>query len=395
MFKVHSIFGLLLLIAESDFGPLRSLLAFCLNEENERSEGHFTVSGFDSSLNRDVTLDFTVKPDGESLCALSWLAPYEKNSLTKIIDRENGDTILAPKRLGGATGIVIHVYGKNRNTHWSLETLFPNGFVSGAFIRSFIVQAMEVHSEVFEDGMAIPLRVTDSSKIREQYWLEKGIGKTYYEGEWNLEYECLKKMNTDTYYHLKEYSAIAQDRKAIFDFLEDKSTFHKQHRLGGLFWRLLQDWKNKRSSEELESITIRQFIQEFTPLWKAYIEDDTFEKSPSTRQEMSRLIFVYFFHDDQLWELLARQVLSNYAGNCFQMIGYPTDLKPRQLTFAWNSGRLHSDAPVSIEMLHFPNLVEYFALFTLFSCFFTYFGYFFLITIRQKKASRFDTYIEL
>ena len=45
--------------------------------------------------------------------------------------------------------------------------------------------------------------------------------ETYYEGEWNLEYECLKKMNTETYHYLKEYSAMAQDRKAIFAFSED------------------------------------------------------------------------------------------------------------------------------------------------------------------------------
>merc|ERR1719461_442113 len=54
---------------------------------------------------------------------------------------------------------------------WELVSFFPQGHVSGSFFRSFIAQGMAVHSAL--TNKEVYLSLTDSSNIRQQYWLEK------------------------------------------------------------------------------------------------------------------------------------------------------------------------------------------------------------------------------
>merc|ERR1719433_132195 len=48
---------------------------------------------------------------------------------------------------------------------------------------------MTVYSKMV--GKEVVLKLHDASIIRQQYWLAKKQGKTYYEAKWNLEYDCL------------------------------------------------------------------------------------------------------------------------------------------------------------------------------------------------------------
>merc|ERR1719433_876703 len=97
-----------------------------------------------------------------------------EGSLTKITDRRTGERIVTEEEPSAFTRIAISIFGMGIHSYWTLDNLYPNGFITGAFLRSFIVQGLAIHSKEFASGRPIPLKLTDSCTLRELYWLEKG-----------------------------------------------------------------------------------------------------------------------------------------------------------------------------------------------------------------------------
>merc|ERR1712079_671873 len=85
---------------------------------------------------------------------------------------------------------------------------------------------------------------------------------------------------------------------------------------------------NSKSFAELQTMTIRQALNEFIPRWS---ESDRYTNY--YKQILAQNTFIYFFRNYQHWNQIARQVLSNYDWDCNSMRGYPEDSTPRQFQF--------------------------------------------------------------
>merc|ERR1719350_1474211 len=149
----------------------------------------FIVAGVDDF--RNVELTFEVSGAERSLhCSLSWQTnQYNPHGSIKSTRRDNNEPVELKDDVPALLGVFMNVYRGSR-ARWTLTGLYPGGLVSGRFIRSFIVQGLsELQTSLNVEN--IPLTLFDHSSNRELYWLENASGKTYYEGEWNLRYDCL------------------------------------------------------------------------------------------------------------------------------------------------------------------------------------------------------------
>jgi len=310
-----------------------SLIAFleaCVHP-GDRGDSELIVSGFDDNKNRHVVMVFKVISLGDRSCELIWDHSINDDSKTRITDHITGELITSPTKPGDSTRIAINAYGTGIDSYWELNNFYPNGFVSGSFLRSFIVKAIKTHSQEFAGGKPVPLKLTDSCTLREQYWLEKGTGKTYYEGFWNLEYECLLTLSQERLLYLYDLSRTIQDLPLIEAFIHDEPTLRESSmdKREEHFRTILQDWKANKTAHQIETMTIRQMLAEFNPFWRSRIQD--FDE----QQEFSRILFRFLFHYTPNWELIARQVLARFYPNCYRMIGYPIDPTHRVLHFGF------------------------------------------------------------
>jgi len=288
------------------------------------------VKGYDDKLNRDVTLAFHVDRVG-SLCDLRWDPPHFPDSHSKIIDKVTGERIIDPQHRNRQTGIgMSFTKGIAGKAWWNLDHLYPNGFVSGSFIRTFIVRGIKELSMRYLHGEPITLKLIDQSTIREQYWLEKGNGMTYYEGFWNLRYECLRGKEPEDYDQVILESLKAQDALALPVFVRGTpvfgtSYFHSLEK----FHRALSEWKRTKTEGELSNMTKREVLKEFMPFWKERIQDVA-----NIHQYIAQHVFEYFFQHDSNYFRLKKHVLHQESQpTCMQMSGYSFDTTSRVLSY--------------------------------------------------------------
>ena len=98
------------------------------------------------------------------------------------------------------------------------------------------------------------------------YWLEKGRGKTYYQGVWNVEYECLKEKYGTGLSNFLLKSAMA-DLAPAHIALSDKNFEpiplpNARHQFDVLFFskrfiRELQEWNATKTQHQIMNMNIR------------------------------------------------------------------------------------------------------------------------------------------
>jgi len=325
---------------------IERLLQSCFDKKIIAEQGpvrrSFTIKGKDNFRYVELTLQVTGDIFGRH-CALEWDASgiVELNSGKLIsIYQATGEPVKPTTSKSEFVAIGIDIFNFPV-PHWELSCLYPNGLVSGKFIKSFIVKAMNVHRKMLPE---IPLQfmLSDQSQNREMYWLEKGRGKTYYQGVWNVEYECLKEKYGTRLSDFLLKSAMA-DLAPAHIALSDKNLEpiplpNAKHQYDVLFFskrfiRELQEWNATKTQHQIMNMNIRQALNDFMPRWKR----PESELSESMKVALAKNTFTYFFRNHPDWDALARQVLLNFDSSCIYMTGAPLDPNPIPMTFSFTS----------------------------------------------------------
>jgi len=343
-FFLHFFFIILLATEE-----IERLLQSCFDKKTIAEQGSvtrrlFTIKGRDDFRYVELTFQVTGDIFGRH-CSLEWdasgIAELNSGKLISVYHATGEPvkpTTSHPANEFVAIGIDIYNFPV---PHWELGCLYPNGLVSGKFIKSFIVKAMSIHRKMLPE---IPLQfmLSDQSQIREIYWLEKGRGKTYYQRVWNLEYECLKERYGTGLNDFLLKSAMA-DLAPAHIALRDQNFEpiplpQARHEFDVLFFskrfiRELQEWNATKTEQQIANMNIRQALNDFIPRWKRPGNG----LSESMKASLAKNTFIYFFRNHPDWDALARQVLLNYDSSCIYMAGMPVDSRPMPMTFSYVS----------------------------------------------------------
>jgi len=373
----------------------RQMLTSCWNEDVDTDSAEFILDIPDDDY-RNLQIMFRIRRGfAGASCVIDFdESPDNFRGHLVSINKNNGKNVERTSPLFDMTGIEIQVHS-GANPRWEMASLFPNNLISGKAMRSFIIQGMSVHAEMI--GHSVKLGLHDQSDIREQFWLEKGWGLTYYEAVWNLEYECLleeKSAKEMILFH--QISASADSLPAMIalrDVSFEKVLTYRTRRPKFAFtlpFRIaLEDWNATKTHHELESMTVRQVLDEFIPTWK-----DQF--SSAERTGIAQSTFFYFFRHHPNFQDIARQVVFGYDSECDRASGIPRDPSPRTIhvRFVLKGSPQHSKIVTS------PDTVSHFC--SLLNSFFIYFLIFTIVIFcfwwwlhLQKVAISHDVYSEL
>jgi len=295
------------------------------------SKNSFRVRSVDDFRFVDIT--FEVSGAERSLhCSMDWANGLIPKGKINSVHRETNGAIPSPYDVPSIDGIHMNIYRGNR-ARWNLVGLYPCNLVSGKFVRSLISQGL-AELRRFLKLDYIPLVLFDHSTNREMYWLEKGKGLTYYEGVWNLEYECLIKLGEERYSEFRQISAQA-DKMLISQMFPHDSfgefgdpTFH----FDNLFKRWVFDYMGRIEQGNITNMTIREVLDEFLPLWR-----NANNYGEQTVRQLARNTFVYFFKNHLQFDMLCMQVLSGAYDDCRRMSGVPIDSTPYDFEFSYEA----------------------------------------------------------
>jgi len=322
------------------FSPLQQLIIWCFDPKILQHYGPpkddiFIVKAVE--FDRMVSIEFSVNGDDDGSGCLLEMNAHDIgdlplagaiNSLTlndnQPVRRRDPDAI---------TCIRIYIYAVNRGVeespYWELTNLCPNGLVSGKFIRSFIVQGIRQHSSLMH--VEIPLTLADQSNIRELYWLTKGVGQTYYEDQWNMEYDYFNCIEPEKQAAFSQMSRKADKRPASQAFADNN--FNPITAAGEIFefcylFQLeLENWRKTQDEAVINTWTIRKALDIFLPFWVSRYNE-------TMGQILAQNTFLYFFRHHPEFEKLARQVLTNQIADF--MTGNPRDPTPFDFDFTYN-----------------------------------------------------------
>lgn len=321
------------------FSPLQQLIIWCFDPKILQHYGPpkgdiFTVKAVESD--REVLIEFSVNGDDDGSGCLLEMNAHEIGDLP-LIGAINSLTLADSQPVlrrdpNAITCIRIYIYAVNRGVeespYWDLTNLCPNGLVSGEFIRSFIVQGIRQHSSLLH--VDIPLTLSDQSNIRELYWLTKGVGRTYYEDQWNMEYDYFSCVEPEEKAAFSQMSRKADSRPASVAFTD--YNFHPITAAGEIFefcyiFKLeLNNWRKTQDEAVINTWTIRQVLDSFLPFWVPRYNE-------TMGQILAQNTFLYFFRHHPEFEKLARQVLTNQIADF--MTGDPIDRSPFDFDFTY------------------------------------------------------------
>jgi len=296
-----------------------ALFDACFYHKEKLERAMFFVNGYDEQFGRDVSLAFIIISTG-NFCHLEWDRPHTPGSHTVIINRSTNDKVMRPQNVQKATQIGFEFASDRRVEHyWRLNHLFPNGYVSGSFLRSVLVKGMAKYSSKYFNEIPIPMKLLDKSNIMIEYWLEKGTGQTYYESFWNLKYDCLvHRLGDSNYGRVREIFSHAVENLVF----EGEKSYESEWKI--LFTPLLDEWKATKSQDELSAMKIRDFLKEFMPFWKTKVLDD------HDREVIAAEIVRFCFVDDPNYDIIEYQLLKS---QCRDMTGYPVDPSNREIGY--------------------------------------------------------------
>lgn len=334
--------------------------------EGIHPQGLFTVHGIDG--NREVTLTFKVETGASGLaCTLEWVQDdvHPENSKGSIrtvrisdnaaVDPIYDDSSQFPTEIR-MTLLNVISSDESEFDFIIIRSLHPNGLVSGKFIKDFLIFLEERYRHNNEIGMLAVIQ-QDFSNIRELYWLWKGEGRTYFEQEWNLEYDCLTTLPDEERVEFLQLSAGALDFPAMIALNQNEfphftgyspvpqptnedsepTTFTFNQKFVGS----LELYRMTKPEGAFQTMTIRDVLQEFIPTWTVG-SDGVFTQEEITM--MARNTFVYFFRNHPNFTSIAKQVLYGYDQDCDSMTGLLPETIPRDFDFTYQG--IDPQAPV-------------------------------------------------
>jgi len=356
--RVHILFTFIVLLECMNVAERKAILLQMLNDcfdiETLKKNGvprnaEFGISGKDDF--RNVNITFTLDSQQSlTMCKLEWTETFSKMyGRGKIISTrlDNGQPVennMLSKRYYAEdlTGVEILIHGEYPYS-WKVGILYPNNLVSGRFIRAFMNEGIKAHTDSLTRlekfrGDKVSIILSDTSTIRELYWLEKGHGKTYYQKVWELEYTCLVEdysTRLEAYYQRIQtldkitpahHVLLHADWSYLQNAQQENIVFEKE------FIREVTRWNATKTFAEIHSMTIRQAIDGLLPGLKRVTATDEY----NFRQVLFQNLVVFFFRKDPDWDIIARQVIYGFDDDCTQMYGFPPDEEsPTDFTFTY------------------------------------------------------------
>jgi len=321
---------------------LHELLKSCFDETYLHLHGapvnaKLTVKARDEF--RDVELTFDVSGDDKGYgCILAWDDWLVKRGSIKSVHHDTGQDVPRKTAVYGpldvfdkdgvsllrqVVGITIEIY----KDFWEITTFHPANLVSIYFVKDFIACGLAVHSKIL--GRQAYVRLSDMSPYRELSWLLKGKGRTFYEYDWNLEYECLMarmgpEMRTTFYEYSKRVGdesaedALSVEPNRRYDPVQNAWSWENPIRPFSVHFKdEMNEWiaidLNKKKKMNIRTAT-RDFIN-------FYKSKDLYDLKQSI--ELAQNTFVFFLRQQREFDLLARQVISGYDISCYLMRGAP------------------------------------------------------------------------
>jgi len=317
-----------------------------IKDDGPLDHGQFIVSGIDDD--KDVTIRFDVTGISGLQCTLHW-AEEESESIGSIQSVNVSNRMpIQPSWTGMPTEIKLKMSIVSSNEFIQIESLNPNGLTSGKFIRAVVFSLSDAFYEIFGESL-VTLLETDYSLNRELFWLVRAEGGTYFELEWGLEYECFLDLDYEVRMQMLEISAQAQNLPATMAFLPELQVYspiegknrdehdHDSFRFDHRFIEHLEIYKISKDQGAFETMTIRQVLKEFIPLW---LHDERY--TPLDVQLLAQNTFMYFFRNHpNFTDFLAAQVLTRFDTACNSMTGFPGDPEIADITFEFRKNTLH------------------------------------------------------
>jgi len=311
---------------------LRVLFKNCFNKINPVKNDLFIIKGRDGD--NYISISFAVEGDTPGCCLLKY--HLERNaqmdiSLTGSLVAVDHDMENVPVDIPNYFNSISFRICATAEPFWELKGFFPNGQVSGKFIRAFVVQGIAATDVIlrYASPISLPptqLKLTDHSSIREQFWMEKNTGLTYYES-WGLEYNCLLAISQQALLEYHQFSASVYNLPAEpafnnmnFDPMYNPSDLSEDKEIYYFTEEFIKEIEAYVTSlgERKQSIKIRQALDEFLARIRALQVD------PETLWILSQNTFIFFFRNIKNFDWLARQVLVSYDPDCQEMRGIPT-----------------------------------------------------------------------
>jgi len=321
---------------------LHELLRSCFDENHLQLHGaplnaKLTVKAKDEF--RDVELTFDVNGDDKGYgCILAWDDWLVKRGSIRSVHHDTGQDVPRKTAVYGpldvfdnegvsllhqVVGITIEIY----KDFWEITTFHPANLVSMHFVKGFIAFGLAVHSKVL--GRQAFVRLSDMSPYRELSWLLTDKGRTFYEYDWNLEYECLMlRMGPavrKTFYKYskdvgnqsaKDALSVAPDQR--YNPVQNAWSWENRIRM---FSKHFMDEMNEWIAIDIDrkkEMNIRTASKNFIDFYKS---KDLYNLKESI--EMAQNTFVFFLRQQREFDLLARQVISGYDISCYLMRGTP------------------------------------------------------------------------
>merc|ERR1719499_2328148 len=228
------------------------------------------------------------------------------------------------------SGITIDIFSGDQPI-WELNVFFPNNLCSGRMVRSFIATGLKEHSKML-GGKPVKLRLSDTSSLREHYWLEKGLGMTYFESIWDLKYDCMmNRFGSSSYEWFRNFGSNSGLAKAQFAFADDtfnpiRNAFNPVNPLipfHDYFVEEIRKYVSGKSEVERNSMSIRQALYEFIPRWNRNAHYSHVQK-----MALAQNTFMYFYRHHPHFDYFARQVLRGYDVSCSVMTGTISNVSP-------------------------------------------------------------------
>jgi len=365
---------------------LQELMLACFDSANPRviQNATFVVRGIDGYRDVRLTLDVGITSAKDS-CRLEWVVadPYTghpKGDIESFTVSERDPVHTLYDSLTGQfpTGIVINIWLETTigGYYLQLEQFHPNNLVSGKFVRSIVWNICDAFGALFDRDL-MTIIWDDYSSNRELYWLKKGTGLTYFEGEWDLEYECILDVEPPEREEMLRISREAQTFPATMAlFRNEFPTFpgfqpilgidygNQNQRIFTFDQRFIGQMMIYRAEKEEDwsTMTIKDVLQEFIPRW----EDASELYSYREMTKLAENTFMYFFQNHPNFTILASHVLFGYDENCASMRGFPQQrVNDPELTFTFTYPQPQDmDAaigplpPPALPMINLPHGLE-------------------------------------
>lgn len=210
----------------------------------------------------------------------------------------------------------------------AILSLHPNGLVSGKFIKAIVHDLAEAWTDTF-NGDCYTVVEEDYSSNRELYWLWKGEGETYFEQEWELEYDCVSILSLPDQLAYRAMAAAAQDFPATLALRRDEFpnfegyqpmeyTEDEAFMFDPKFIASLELYREGKGPMAFQDMTIRQVLREFMGTWR--VQPVGIYTLPEITM-LARNTFMYFFRNHPNFTALARRVLHGFDIDCIRLTG--------------------------------------------------------------------------